>query len=179
MIYSKPPLEEVMLEHFGVKGMHWGVRKSLTPAQERQRQLERVNKKINRIDANRVIEGASLQGWQLKKMAKKELKKNPNFTFSKLTPAQREAHLQRASDRARRRVIARGVVETGIILGGGLLALSQVKASPQTIRGAQASVGILSAKGGLSVVSNVNSIRANDRLRKLQAERDRLQKKTG
>jgi hypothetical protein len=34
-IEVKPPLNEATLEHFGVKGMKWGVRKERTPAEKR------------------------------------------------------------------------------------------------------------------------------------------------
>jgi hypothetical protein len=31
IVEDKPPLDEALLKHFGVKGMHWGVRKDAAP----------------------------------------------------------------------------------------------------------------------------------------------------
>lgn len=60
---SKPSLEAVYLEHFGVKGMKWGVRKKRPDEEERKRKFGPKAKKI--AIATAAIAGAVAVGYVL------------------------------------------------------------------------------------------------------------------
>lgn len=58
---DKPPLEEVYLEHFGIKGMRWGVRKPEEKGQGRQHAASPAQKQHTAVKAA-AIAGAVLLG---------------------------------------------------------------------------------------------------------------------
>lgn len=59
MIHEKPPLDGVLLEHFGVKGMHWGVRKDNPVSAPSDFQNKGVH--VNRDGSIKLDKGASIQ----------------------------------------------------------------------------------------------------------------------
>lgn len=58
-IFEKPPLDEALLEHYGVKGMHWGVRKKRdsSPAPS----IQNKGVQISRDGSVSIKPGASIQ----------------------------------------------------------------------------------------------------------------------
>ncbi len=62
---SKPPLEDLYLEHYGVKGMKWGVRKKRPDEEARKRKFGPKAKKIAVTTA--VIVGAVAVGYALQR----------------------------------------------------------------------------------------------------------------
>ena len=170
-IEVKPPLDEALLLHYGVKGMKWGTHKEQTPAQ----QIQKINKKIARIDANQYIEGVSLRGHYAKKQYKKESKRNPKFAYNKLSPEAKAKFDSTVARKARTGVALRGAAEVAVILGGVNLLAKGMGASPRAKNGALVSAAILSAQA--VVIPRGSQIRAINRSLKsdkLRSQRDRL-----
>lgn len=173
IIEEKPSLDEALLEHFGVKGMHWGVRKkeNLTNKQ----QIARINKKISKLDIeNRYVEGAGLVGRERAKIYKRRLKKDPKFTRRKLSTEQKLADEDKSAARISRKVVIAGAIEAGVIIGGTLALAKATKASPQAKRGATVSAVILAGRAGSIRISQLRSIHTVKKFEKLDIQRDAL-----
>jgi hypothetical protein len=170
--------EEVraFFEHSGVKGMHWGVRK--TP-QTNAQQRAVLEKKIMRINGQTAVSGYELRGSVLQKQYKRNIKKNPNWSYGKLSPEARAEYTHKADVKMTRKVIAAGVVETSAVLGGGALAYTHLKGSEATRQGAAISAILLAGKVGQMRISQVHQLHTAGKLDRLHAERDRLRKAAG
>lgn len=166
---EKPPLDEILLAHSGVKGMHWGVRKK-TP----QQQIKKLTKKIDKIDANKLIEGVSLRGWAAKKQYNRLVKQNPKFSYGKLSPAEKLAYDKKAANRVKRSVVLRGAAEAGVIVGGTAGLIKVTKTSPQGARGALVAGVLLAGQVGYMRLQQVHAVNASLKLEKLQRERLQL-----
>lgn len=151
-----------VLSHHGVKGMHWGQRKlsSLPPKQ----QLDALQNQRNKMDMNKALAGYNLRGYQIKKMYKREIKKNPDFTFNKLSPEAKQAWLKKGSNRAIRRTATEGAISAAILLGVGNYAVSKVHVSPSASKGARISVALLAGNVGRMTMSQISAIKTADKL---------------
>lgn len=67
---EKPSLEELSLQHFGVKGMHWGVKRGVGPEIRRARRSVMADKVALR-DQKRVISGTKRGSAERTKAKKK------------------------------------------------------------------------------------------------------------
>lgn len=157
------------LAHYGVKGMKWGKRK--TPEQR----LAKVNRKIDRIDGNRAFQGYMLRAHFTGKMAKKELKKNPNWDYRKLSDAEDARFNAKADAKARRVILRNGATAAAIIAAGAAYTTTQMKLSPQNARGAQIAFGILALKTLGPTVTEMREINSVSKLNRLQRERAKLE----
>jgi hypothetical protein len=135
---------EQALAHFGIKGMHWGQRKAVTPAQRiRQIQVEK-----DKFSGQRIVDGAGLKGWAINKGSK------------------------HPTARAITSVSLRGAFEVGVILGGGKLLLDHVSASPKAKQGAAIGIAMLAGQVGLTRINQIRDVRqfnAHDKLIKEEA----------
>ena len=148
--------EEVYLEHFGIKGMKWGVRnssKAVTPT-ERRAQIE---KKIDKMSGQRIYQGAGLTGFYAQKGK---------------APKTWDA----ATNRATRRLALRGAVEAGVILGGSFTLLKHAKLSKSGRDGLKLSAALLAAKAGQIRLSQIHDVRVSGKHRKLINERNAIDK---
>jgi hypothetical protein len=164
---DKPSLDEALV-HFGVKGMKWGVRKNSISKTGQQGNLKKLQKKMDRLDADRAIEGYNYRGWAGKKVYKKMVKKNSKFAFNKLSKAEQVAYLKKIDSKAKRDIALMGAAEVAIILGGGNLLVNKMASSPNARRGAKVSVAILAAQAGrirVNQIRAVNTAGKMDRLR--------------
>jgi hypothetical protein len=169
MIQEKPPIDEALL-HFGVKGMQWGVRKERTPAQK----IDKLTKKIEKIDANVALEGISLRGWSARKQFNRAAKKDPKFKYKNLTPEQKRSYDKRVNRRVKRSVLMRGAAEAAIVLGGTYGLTRAVRASPQATTGAVVSGAILAGNVGSMRIQQLRAINKSIKFEKLQEERRAL-----
>jgi hypothetical protein len=169
--------DEVM-EHHGVKGMHWGQKKAptLTPADQKKDEIAKINRKLDNIDANRVLNGLSSSGRIQKRMANKEIKKDPNFRFSKLSEEQKKAFRDKAANKAIRGLAARGALEAGVVLGGGVLLVSSIASGKAAQQGKVAFAG-LSVKVLQMQLSQIRDVQISKKFNNLHARRDILEKK--
>lgn len=151
--------EEVnaFLEHFGVKGMQWGKRKSATaksPREERLNQIRKIDKKISKFDAERIYGGAGLTG----NYQKRRQSKHPY-------------------GKARARLALRGATEAAVLLGGSTLAMKKMGANPTQLRGGQIAFGLLAAQHiGRTRISQIHDVGVYKRHTKLIEEKRRLTK---
>ena len=171
---------DAFLAHHGVKGMHWGVRKPEreTTNVDRKREISKINKKLDKGDANRIVEGAGLKGFAVKKQFEKETKKNPDFSYQKLSPAQKAEYQRKASRKITRRLVIQGSAETAAILVTGNVALNHVHGHPETINGARLATVLLAGKVGYSRVQQIRSVHESDKHDDLITRRDQLVKET-
>jgi hypothetical protein len=169
-------MTEDELAHFGVKGMRWGQRQADRPMtqQEKTARLKQLDRKMDRLDMNKALAGIGFIGSESQKMTKKRLKKDANFTFKSLSNDEKVAWRNKSSAKAQRRAVRQGAFATGVLLGGGLLAVSKLTLAPQTMQGAQVSVALLSTIPLRSSISNISSIRTADKRQKILDERDEL-----
>jgi hypothetical protein len=162
------------LAHHGVKGMHWGVRKS--PEQQKRAELQKINRKINRLNPDNVQTGLDVQGFGISKQYKKEVRKNPNFTFGKLSPAEKKAYEDKANSRARRAVVTRGAIEVAVILAGGNIAVNKLAQSPSSRQGAKIAVLLLAGQAGYIRLQQLGALHHVIKAEKLRDRRDALTK---
>lgn len=166
------------IEHFGRKGMHWGehifTSGGQTPAQSRTKELAKVNRKIDKIDADKAVAGYALRGWAAQKKYNKVIKKDPGFAFKKLTPEEKTKWERQASRRVTRSVMTRGALEVGLVLGGGHYVNSKIPASRNTKAGTEVALILLAGQMGAMRVSELNAIRVSNKLDELQGQRKAL-----
>jgi hypothetical protein len=166
------------LQHFGVKGMHWGVRRESAPPTNAQQRAS-LEKKISRINGQTAVSGYELRGSVLAKQYKRNIKKDPNWSYGKLSPEKRAEYTRKADAKVTRKVIALGVLETSAILGGGALAYTHIKGSDASRQGAAIGAILLAGKVGQMRISQVHQIYVAGKLDELQAERAKLRKAAG
>jgi hypothetical protein len=164
------------LAHFGVKGMHWGVRRDLPSSGGKQAELADINRQIQKLNSERIITGEELRGWALKKNYKRQIRKNPNFKVGKLSPEEKDKYHQKATNKATRALLIRGVFETSVVLGGAV-AIGRTGLSPEATRGAQISTILLAGKMGSTRANEIRAVRTAEKFRKLDNRRDVLLKK--
>jgi len=160
---------EEALAHFGIKGMRWGVRKS-------PNSLAKAQSKMDKLDANKAIAGISYQGHYLRKMANKELRKNPKFSYSKLTPQEKKDWQTKGSNKAIRSMATMGIIETALVLTGGSMLVNKALPRPETRVGAQVGVVLLAGQAGRIRVSQINAVRTAQKMDSLRTEIDALKK---
>ena len=111
---DKPSLEELV--HFGVKGMHWGVRKSSTPGVSRS--VDRDARKDAQEFARAKVffgEGAGTRRKLIKAMVESKSKNNFNYkkAFDKhLADQDLSKHVDKAKGERRRKDVKKGVGKT-------------------------------------------------------------------
>lgn len=143
------------LEHAGVKGMHWGVRKSRTAQTESPKErLSKINTKLEKFNAERINSGAGLIGYY-----------------------QKRRQSQHPYTKAKVRLAARGAVEAAVLLGGGTIAMRKLGANPATIKGSQIALGVLAVKEiGITRVSEIYDVSVYERHTKLINEKRAIEK---
>lgn len=169
-IQEKPPLDEALLMHFGVKGMKWGVHKERT----NQQKIQAINRKIKRVDANDYLNGVSLRGHYSLKKYNRVIKKNPDFHHKQLSKEAAEKWNKQATRRAVRGQVLRGAIEVGAILGGTYAYANHIGASPQAKQGAYSSAAMLAGYGAFFRAKEIRSITRSVKVDKLKNERDQL-----
>lgn len=102
------------VKHHGVLGMHWGVRKRETPAEEARKLI----KKTNRMNGNSLFGGYGLRGYYMQKKYDRIMKKNPNFMFKKLSKEDQRKYLDQGTHEAQTRLLIRGL---GEVAGGAVV----------------------------------------------------------
>jgi hypothetical protein len=179
VVFDESELDE-FLKHFGVKGMHWGVREtrstSLTPTAAKRAELADLNKKISKIGGQKYVDGEELRGWALKKQYKKAVKKDPSFTYGKLTPEAKAEWQKRATRKVTRSLITRGVIETAVVLGGGTLGVNAVHLNKESKVGAEIAVILLAGHVGTTRVSELRSVHQASKFKQYDLRRDELNK---
>lgn len=80
LIDEKPPLEEAYLEHFGIRGMHWGVRKDDHPGASRKTNVE-ARKDAHEFARAKMFhgEGAGTRRKLIKATVESKAKKDPSY----------------------------------------------------------------------------------------------------
>jgi hypothetical protein len=164
------------LAHFGVKGMHWGVSKTTEPATktELKSQIDKINAKLEKGDGSKVISGYSLKGWAGAKQYKKAVKKNPDFSYAKLSPEQKRAYDKKSYNMAERAVVGRVAVESLLILGGGNLVSNHIQT--KNLGTARKVTLLILATNSAVRVSQLNSLHNAEKTENLQNQRRDLQK---
>ena len=110
---DKPPLEELV--HFGVRGMHWGVRKNRDGV---SRSVDRDAQKDAKEFARAKVffgEGAGTRRKLIKATVEAKSKKDPNYkkAFDKhLANQDFETHVSKAKGERRRKDVTKGTAKT-------------------------------------------------------------------
>lgn len=167
---------EEFLMHHGVKGMHWGVHRTRTAEQVRNRELAKINRQTGRLNMDKVVEGLQLTGHFKLKQYNKAVKKDPGFTYKKLSPEAQKAYDAKARRKAYASVSAIGLGEMALVLGVGNLALNHVKGRPETINGARLATVLLAGKVGYMRASQLRAIHLSEKFTKLDTRRDQIYK---
>lgn len=144
------------LEHHGVKGMRWGVRrKSNDPSATSDKRLQKIDTKLNKLNPNRVAAGAGLVGHYQNKRIRAS-----NHPYAK----------------TKSRIALRGAVEAAIIYGAGTFAVKRLfNPSPSQLRGAKIALGLLATGVGAQSVSEIRSVTAAKRHAQLLANQKSVQ----
>lgn len=166
---EKPDLDDLV--HFGVKGMHWGVRKERTPEQKRDARITKLKSKRDKLDGHKVFRGYELRGWAANKMHDKRVKKDPDYV-KKLSKQERRDIEKKADAKALRAVILRGSVATAAILVGGNVMLKQVAKDPQILRGGQIAGAMFVGKQ--VVLPTIHEVRSIRQLKKADRIRNEI-----
>jgi hypothetical protein len=163
------------LEHFGVKGMHWGVHKS-DPAnpQNLRGQISKIDAKLEKKDGANVLAGYGLKGWAGSKQYKKAIKKNPDFRYAKLSAEQKLAYDKKSYNMARRSVIGRTAVESALIVVGGTVVSDHVQTKNQDT--AKKVTLLVLATNGAMRVSQLHSLNTAEKVENLHKQRYDLKK---
>lgn len=147
---------EAFLEHFGVKGMKWGVRKTRpSNVDSKVARIAKIDKKTSRMNASRIMDGAGIVGYyQSRKIG---------------------GNSKRPYTNARVRLILRTGVEAAAAITAVNYGLNRVQGSPQQIAGAKISLAALGAQQGLwPRVNQIHNIGVYKRHTKLIEERRSL-----
>lgn len=154
--------EEEAIEHFGVKGMRWGVhKKPLTQ--------EKARKKLDKLDSNLALEGYSLQAHGSKaanRYAKKKYGKN--YDFKKLTTPQKKDLNRIARKSARRKVLAAGAFNASLMLGTTLGGIKLMNLDPEIARGGKITAGLMTANVGRTTIHQLRALKATEKLEELR-----------
>lgn len=170
------------LQHFGVKGMHWGQRK--TPDQmttsEKAARIKQLNKKMDRLDMDAAITGIGVRGYYASKMHEKALKKDPGLADRK--PIRRKgqelADFNRTLTRkARNGVLLRGVPQLGLIVAGGAIGISKLAKTPRAVQGGKAMTALLAINGAKIMYADLHGINTADKRERILAEISELEPK--
>jgi hypothetical protein len=133
---SKPSPEELVLKHYGVKGMRWGVRRTekqlsgsrkkspenMTSAEKAAR-IKKLHKELQKMNPELGLAGAGVRGHYGKKLSKKDFKKNPDYDWRKESPEKRLAISKQVTNKATRGTIYRA----GAVAAAGILGAKQAK----------------------------------------------------
>lgn len=171
---NKPPLDEALLEHFGVKGMRWGVRKQPPRPPTRNQQIQSLTRKIDRVGAETYVQGQQLRGWALKKQYKKEIKKNPKFSYKKLSPEDQVRYQEKAARKVNRATALRGAGAAAGILGGSLMLSNAARLSPVGRLGVLVTASMLAGNVGLTSIQEINAVNKSMKFDEWQRERKQL-----
>lgn len=154
------PVDDFLM-HYGVKGMKWGKKAPKTRTEEIDDRLKKLERKRDKKDGQKIVDGAELRGWAINKGAK-----NP-------------------SRRAKTSVALRGTAEVAGILVAGNLALNAANLHPNTTskgRIAVAGLAVTAARSRVSQIRAVNEFDSHraivDEIATLQKERKTLTKGT-
>lgn len=176
-------LDEFLVHH-GVKGMHWGVRRdthSVTPApgsRAARSEVAKINKQLGKIDAQKYVDGESLQGWALRKQYNKAVKKNPEFKFGSLSEEEKIAYRRKASRTVTRSVVTRGALEVATVLAVGTFGVSKVKAHTDTKIGAEIAVILLAGQVGKTRLGQLSENHTANKVNELHRRRNVLEGRT-
>lgn len=154
------------LEHFGKKGMKWGVRNE-------QHSFNRKRRKLERVNSDSALTGYNLKGASAQKISNKRLKKDAGWDlkgFQNLSQKERDAYNRKISLNAYGATLIRGTIQTAIVLGSGKLLLSQMNLNPKLLKQGETSVKVLAASFGLTQVKELKGIHDANKLDKLRAE---------
>jgi hypothetical protein len=166
---------DVFLAHHGIKGMRWGVHKS-DPAnpQNLRGQISKIDAKLEKKDGANVLAGYGLKGWAGSKQYKKAIKKNPDFSYSKLSAEQKLAYDKKSYNMARRSVIGRTAVESALIVVGGNVVSDHVQTKNQDT--AKKVTLLVLATNGAMRVSQLHSLNTAEKVEDLHNQRHDLKK---
>ena len=169
------------LAHYGVAGMKWGKHNaSSTPMsnEDKKVRLHELQRKINK-KSGQYISGVSLRGGQKQKMYEKAVKKDPDFQYKNLNPEQKKAWEKKAARVMTAKIALSGVMETGVIAGGGLLAVNKMLKNPSTRIGSQVAVGLLAGKVASTRLKQVIDINNSLKVDAWKEEAVKLRKEVG
>lgn len=94
------------LTHYGVLGMHWGIRKE---EDSPVREATKVIKKIDRMKGQTIFNGSMLTNHYARKQYEKALKKDPNFSLNKLPKAEQKKYMGKIYRKTKNGVALNGV----------------------------------------------------------------------
>lgn len=133
------------LEHYGVKGMKWGVRKAASSLAGDKKKLIRTAqvglagvavakaaKPFVTRDATNTVQGYGIRGYNARKIDNKLQKQGKAKSTKQLTPQEAKKLDRRIKRRTYADLVARGTVETGVILGARKVAMNALKSDPKT-----------------------------------------------
>ena len=168
-VINKPPLEEDFLEHHGVKGMRWGIRKAEKGAGER---TKKVIKTYNDLDVKRRFSKSRAE----KRLLKTKMKE----TYSGLKKAKRIDYGEKlVKNNKKRKKVASGFAAAGAGAFLGEMAIREgVK---EILNGEKTYGGIYVALGALNLtaaaVNLVQSIQQRKKNLSIDAFREETRKR--
>lgn len=157
--------------------MKWGEHvfgRDETPSNPRS-ELAKVQRQISKLDSDKIVTGEELRGWALQKQAKKAVRRDPSFTYGKLSPAEKAAYQHKATVRVTRSLVARGIFETSVVLAGAY-GVGKAPLAENAKRGAQISAILLAGKVGTTRVQEIRAVRTADKFNRFDTRRDELRK---
>lgn len=195
-------LVEDFLEHHGIKGMHWGQRKT-EPVSSKEQQLNNLDKKINSYSREKnylrrvlpgsvTIAGAGARAQAAKSVMKLKKEKNSDGSTRlvttdkspKVTDKNRISLERKVTRRALATNIAAGALFVTAVLGGSKLAskklgdpalASQIKAGATFVAGMQILRTVTISAGVMA--NNADAVR-DQKSRDLKKQRNALLKKS-
>lgn len=154
--------EEVYLEHYGIPGMKWGVRRS--PA-----------KRLDRMNANSAMTGYGLRGYAAGKVSKSYIRKHkdPSFDikkYEKLPVKERKKYDAKIKRKAYTSVLGRAVLEPLLVAGVGSVAVSKLNVSQKDKEVLKQGALAFTALSSMARATQVKSIRDSYKTDKLRKE---------
>lgn len=173
IVAEKPPLDEDLLMHFGVKGMRWGVSTKRTPKtteQKRAEAISKLNKKLENINGYSAFQGDLIRqyGEKRSRANKREFGNVDQEKFNRMSLEEKARYEKRGATRARTGVVLVGGAQVAALMGGGFYLASKVAGNSRTAQNGRQAVAALSSILALKHVialRDISTVQKRERIR--------------